>query len=670
MNHSHISKTTKGRYLLATACMLCLLAAGRNPAMASTPSLFNVTGTGSYCSSANPAGIPVGLDGSETGVVYTISPGGAIVEGTGTAISFGNRTEGTYTISGTNSEGTTAMVGSALITKSDPVADIAATTDFATVGIPYNFADVTASGGDILWTVTGTGTGTLSGESTQNPSYLGASSGIMLCTLTVTSTSGCGTAQDQMTLYLAAADPVYWNGSVSSDWNTAGNWTPPITPDAFTNVVIPSGQSQYPDVTSDAACHDLLIQPDASLLGNARLSVSGTSQLKRTLAKGQWHYIAVPNSNTLSGTFTGNYLQTWSETTSAWSYITATDLLLSPMKGYSLWSSGSGTATYTFSGPLLSGNQSVPITLSSNGKGNDGANLLGNPYPSYLDWNTLKDIYGAVYYWNGTAYDSWNGAGVGAGSQYVAPMQGFFIVKESNMPDSFSVSDANRVNTISGKFYKSSNGMLSNSMVLQTVGESYTDKLYIAFDAGSSGGFDLQRDALKLMAYSAGVSELYSYGGDRRLSIDVRPNCQVIQLGFTNTLSGDYQLGLKDIADIPVVLLEDTKTHTYHDLQAGPYAFSYTAGESDKRFLLHLGITKVPENQKATGNVYSYQKTIYINTDAQAAATVMVYNMAGQLVATQTTTRGINEIRMQQAGNYIVKVIDRQNASVTKVNIQ
>ena len=70
------------------------------------PQLFSVTGGGSFCSGG--AGVPVGLSNSETGVNYQLFYGGvavpgAVIAGTGFAISFGSRTAGgTYTIVATN----------------------------------------------------------------------------------------------------------------------------------------------------------------------------------------------------------------------------------------------------------------------------------------------------------------------------------------------------------------------------------------------------------------------------------------------------------------------------------------------------------------------------------------------------------------------------------------
>jgi hypothetical protein len=84
---------------------------------AQAPQPFQVTGSGGYCQGS--AGLIVGLSGSEAGVTYTLYRNGEIllpsIDGTGDIITFGAHTSGTYTISGTNIDGTTSMTGSAEI---------------------------------------------------------------------------------------------------------------------------------------------------------------------------------------------------------------------------------------------------------------------------------------------------------------------------------------------------------------------------------------------------------------------------------------------------------------------------------------------------------------------------------------------------------------------------
>ena len=80
---------------------------------------YPVTGGGSFCEGTT--GMPVGLDNSQVGVVYTLYKDGTAlaptVTGTGAAITFGNQTAaGTYTVKGSNYRGSIDMTGSAVHT--------------------------------------------------------------------------------------------------------------------------------------------------------------------------------------------------------------------------------------------------------------------------------------------------------------------------------------------------------------------------------------------------------------------------------------------------------------------------------------------------------------------------------------------------------------------------
>jgi PKD repeat protein len=85
------------------------------------PALFSMTGGGEYCSGGT--GVPVGLSGSETGILYqllkNLSPVGGPLAGTGSALSFGNQPmAGNYTVSASNITTTCInnMAGSVTVT--------------------------------------------------------------------------------------------------------------------------------------------------------------------------------------------------------------------------------------------------------------------------------------------------------------------------------------------------------------------------------------------------------------------------------------------------------------------------------------------------------------------------------------------------------------------------
>lgn len=112
--------------------------------------LFDVTGGGAGCD-----GAPVGLSGSEVGVTYLLHRNsiltGVAVEGTGSAISFGNQTvPGVYSVlaSNTTTTVTTLMAASVVVTIMPP----AAITSGAS---PVNFTNY--QGGYLTFAVTATG---------------------------------------------------------------------------------------------------------------------------------------------------------------------------------------------------------------------------------------------------------------------------------------------------------------------------------------------------------------------------------------------------------------------------------------------------------------------------------------------------------------------------------
>ena len=93
-----------------------------------TPAVYTVTGGGTYCTSVTSTGMEIRLSNSQTGVTYQLmkgsNPEGSPVAGTGSGISFGYHTSGTYSVVATNSSGLSCQVpmgGQALIYAQEPV---------------------------------------------------------------------------------------------------------------------------------------------------------------------------------------------------------------------------------------------------------------------------------------------------------------------------------------------------------------------------------------------------------------------------------------------------------------------------------------------------------------------------------------------------------------------
>jgi hypothetical protein len=69
---------------------------------------------------------------------------------------------------------------------------------------------------------------------------------------------------------------ITWNGNISADWNTAGNWSPATVPGDADNVTIPNRTNQ-PTLSANVSVQNLTIQNGANLKLNGRaLTVTGT----------------------------------------------------------------------------------------------------------------------------------------------------------------------------------------------------------------------------------------------------------------------------------------------------------------------------------------------------------------------------------------------------------
>ncbi len=56
-----------------------------------------------------------------------------------------------------------------------------------------------------------------------------------------------------------------WNGSVDNDWNNGNNWEMGVVPKAVSDVLIPSGLSNYPEIDEVNECHKIVTESGASL---------------------------------------------------------------------------------------------------------------------------------------------------------------------------------------------------------------------------------------------------------------------------------------------------------------------------------------------------------------------------------------------------------------------
>jgi hypothetical protein len=523
----------------------------------------------------------------------------------------------------------------------------------------------------------------LAGDETNLVAYYKMSDGSGT-TLTDNKSSGTmynGTIVNATWTNPGAPSDLTWTGASGTDWSTSTNWNAGYAPNTSTRLNIPTGVSNYPVISSGtgASCGPLTVAPAASLtvesggslITYGTITNNGTINVKRSITNGSWHLVSAPTSGATANSFVaGDYLQSWDEATATWTDIADMNTPLTVAKGYGLWNSSGSARTYTFTGTPYTGSQSISISANGTGGSYNGANLLGNPYTSSLDWSYLDNTYGAVYYWNGSAYVSWNND-VGGGVRYIPPMQGFFVVTGSNT--TFSSDNLDRTNLGATNFYKSANE-IDNGLVLFASNGNYYDELYIILNENAHDDFEQNLDAYKIPSGTSGLSEIYSVGGGKNLSIDVRPNCDFIPLGFGNDTSGIYQIGLSQINGInKLIILEDTKTGIHHDLKSGVYTFNWDSANDDvNRFKLLFNAVGVEEIEKTGFSVYTNGQTIHINNNNSALNPDMkVLDMTGRIVLSQRigSDSQVNIPTQLNSGLYLVCLIDGNRVVTQKVRV-
>ncbi|MFZ4707362.1 MAG: T9SS type A sorting domain-containing protein, partial [Bacteroidales bacterium] len=581
----------------------------------SAPAAYNVTGTGSFCQGSG--GLAVGLDNSQTGVTYELWKDdiatGETMPGTGASLNFGNKTEGTYTIKGTNAAGTITMNSSAVVTI-----------------IPAG-----------LWT---------------------------------------GAALD-------------------NDWTTADNWNwCGGIPTGSTNVIIPSGSTvhvtsspgSYAEcnnltigstailvidagkalkvngtITNNNGASGLVIESDATGTGsliNGTASVDGT--VKRYYTGSAWHLISTPVSGIQPDIFVTHYLQNFTESTNVYTDIILTIGGLNVFQGYALWNTNTTPQVTSYTGPLNTGSYTSAVTNF-----NEGWNLVGNPYPTAIDWLavsgwTKTNVNNAIYlHKDNTTWATFvGGVGANGGTQYIASGQGFFV----RASDAGSLAIDNGVKVFQNPtFFKET---IPNLIRLQASGNGATDEAVVRFTPESTAGFDGDWDAVKMFAADDAVPQIY-IKGNAVYTISSVPSAESVNVGFLCGTNGEYTIAATEINNFEEINLEDTKTGTFTKLNDAAYSFTYSTNDDPDRFILHLTPMSVPEQNKSGVHVYSQGRSVYVSLPS-GNGEVTVYNLIGQVVASSTLTPKLNRMELRSQGVYIVNVKAAGTTYSTKVVIR
>jgi hypothetical protein len=347
-------------------------------------------------------------------------------------------------------------------------------------------------------------------------------------------------------------------------------------------------------------------------------------------------------------------------------------------KGYLVaYAADYGNTTFDFQGILNTGTISAPTLAYSVGNDYAGWNMLGNPYPSAIDWGgasktAFADDFVYVYNENkagGAGYEEVDGGSSGA---IIAPNQGFFVkVTESG---SFDFTES--IRTHGGSFMKSMEN--EDKIILRISNSINYNETSIRVKSNSEDVRD-RNDALKLFSLNAAIPQVFSLTADLvNVSINSIPEIttdESIQLGLYLPETTEYILSLESILgqfEGNYVYLTDRKLGTEIDL-ANQGSYTFIGDPSDKdRFEIHFGVVGI-NDQPTTPAIQAYVYGQQLKVLGNGGITQLeIFDVQGRLLSRETINveDGYSKTLNLKAGMYVVRLQNKEGVSSTKVIIK
>jgi negative regulator of replication initiation len=408
----------------------------------------------------------------------------------------------------------------------------------------------------------------------------------------------------------------------------------------------------------------------------------------------------------LASSFPLFYRYDESRTSSGWvGYTTLTDPL-NTLEGYAVNFGSTATPnTVDVTGAVNNGPLSVTLYNNDNTY-TKGFNLVGNPYPSSIDWDaagwTKTEIDDAIYYFRASTTDQYGGTyssyvnGIssdpGVATNIIPSMQGFFVhVTDGSYPvtGTLGLTNSVRTNDLTHPFLKSkeaSSRFLVRLTARYTADPKSEDKMVVYFDNNAKVNFDSDLDALKLMNTDLAVPNLFAViSGGEKLSINALPEgpdtTVYVPLGLRTYLNGEIGFRIMDNENMPEgmeIFLRDAITGANINLlQDNEYKIILPAGDYVDRFYLGfvMNTTDLPDLEEANDffSVYSSQALInatVVRLDGREGM-ISVFDLGGR----QVFSRKVYDIGYYEmdpglkSGIYIIRFYSGKLITVKKIFI-
>lgn len=470
------------------------------------------------------------------------------------------------------------------------------------------------------------------------------------------------------------------------------------------SITIKQGSSLYID-------DNLLLKSNAASSGyfvdqtlNGDYTITGNTTVERYLTANGWHNTSSPVSNESSDVYTNTDLVFYYNETlilNDWNFgWVMYQGLLNVMKGYDIFlPSGAITVSYIASGAetLNTGEFSIGVTRTNVANGeiesHKGWNLIGNPYPSPVDWLTesgwnKSNINDAKYIWDpdNSNYTIFLGGnepiGINGGTRYIPSNQGFWVQAIKN--GSVQINNTCRVGSMpdTPDYYK--NTSLTYPLVsLEVSGNGHTDQTIVRFIAGTTDRFDLNFDAVKLYSNHQMVPQISSLAGKTIMAINTLPqvedNLEVI-LKFNCATAGYYFISIHGLTNldpsIELYLKDELNQNIINLSKNSTYGFHHDPTNNQSRFKLFFNpsfdiINNITPESAFSAYAWQNMITIIKKTQKMIEGNIIVYNLCGQkMLCRPISNNSRTDIYVDfPTGFYIVSIHTDSNISNFKIRI-
>jgi PKD domain/Fibronectin type III domain len=274
---------------------------------------------------------------------------------------------------------------------------------------------------------------------------------------------------------------------------------------------------------------------------------------------------------------------------------------INPLRGYFVYI-GPLAVTMDVKGNPRKFNQTFALTYTpSAGATQDGWNMLSNPFPSAISWDSSGwsriGTDNVLYIWNpvNNQYATYvGGIGTNGGTAHIPSSQAFWVRAVAANP-AVSITEAVKTSQ-DPSFFRSMPANVNYLLKLKLTAPNGADETVIRFDPAAGNQFDIGYDALKLAStdtlapYIASTNDSvmdYSINTLGALSGEV-----TVPLRVYRRNSGTMTISRDSVSDFPngaCIILEDLQTGMTTALSEGAsYSYAHVGGDTSVRFLLHF----------------------------------------------------------------------------------